>query len=58
MIQQIGVVEAKIRFSQIINEVEHGANFIITRRGKPVARIVPFEKKPEMTHREAVAVMK
>ena len=52
--QQIGAFEAKTHFSQIIEKVENGADFIITRRGKPVAKIIPFEQKPEMTFKEAI----
>jgi len=52
--QQIGVFEAKTNLSQIINKVENGANFIILKRGKPVAKIVPVEQKKEMTFQEAV----
>ena len=54
MAQQIGAFEAKTYFSKIINEAEQGKEFIVTRRGKAVARIIPFEKKPEMTFKEAV----
>jgi prevent-host-death family protein len=53
--QQIGAFEAKTHFSQIIDKVMQGADFIVTRRGKPVAKIVPIENKPEMTFQEAVA---
>ena len=54
MAQQIGAFEAKTHFSQIIEQAEHGEDFIITKRGKPVAKIIPFEKKPEMTRHEAI----
>jgi len=50
--QQIGAFEAKTHFSQIINEVERGADYVVTRRGKPVAKIIPFEQKQEMTWEE------
>ena len=53
MAQQIGAFEAKTHFSQILEKAEHGADFIITRRGKPVAKIIPFEQKPVMTRKEA-----
>ena len=52
--QQIGAFEAKTHFSQIIEKVEHGADFVITRRGKPVAKIIPFKQEKEMTFKEAV----
>jgi prevent-host-death family protein len=38
----IGTFEAKTHFSRIIGEVEKGQDYIITKRGKPVARIVPI----------------
>jgi prevent-host-death family protein len=53
MAQQIGAFEAKTNFSKIINEAEKGNEYIVTRRGKAVARIIPFEKEPEMTRQEA-----
>jgi prevent-host-death family protein len=52
--QQIGAFEAKTHFSKILDKAENGEDFIITKRGKPVAKIIPFEKKPEMTYKEAV----
>jgi prevent-host-death family protein len=51
--QKIGAFEAKTHFSQIIEKVENGADFIITKRGKPVAKIIPFEEK-KMTRKEAI----
>ncbi|GHV81327.1 antitoxin [Spirochaetia bacterium] len=54
MQQQIGTFEAKTHFSHIIEEVENGADFIITKRGKPVAKIIPFKQEKEMTRMEAI----
>ena len=45
--RQIGAFEAKTHFSRIIGEVEQGADFIITRRGKPVGKIIPFQQVQE-----------
>jgi len=53
MTQQIGVFEAKTHFSKLLDKIEQGNDFIVTKRGKTVARIIPFEKKPEMTRQEA-----
>ena len=55
--QEIGIFEAKTNLSQIIDKAENGADFVITRRGKPVAKIIPFEKKQEMTRREAIEAL-
>jgi len=55
MAQQIGAFEAKTHFSQIIDKAANGADFVVTRRGKPVAKIIPFMQEPELTFKEAVA---
>jgi len=52
--QQVGTFEAKTHFSQLIEKVENGADFIITKRGKPVAKIIPFEQEKKMTRKEAI----
>jgi prevent-host-death family protein len=39
--REIGAFEAKTHLSELLAEVEAGASVIITRRGKPVARLVP-----------------
>ena len=54
MAQSIGAFEAKTHFSQLIEKAENGEDFVITRRGKPVAKIIPFEQKKEMTRKEAI----
>ena len=51
---EIGAFEAKTHFSQLLEKAEHGADIIITRRGKPVAKIIPFRNEPEMTWEEAL----
>ena len=54
MSQEIGAFEAKTNFSRILVKAEQGENFIVTRRGKPVAKIIPFQQEKEMTFKEAV----
>jgi prevent-host-death family protein len=38
----IGTFEAKTHFSEIIEDVQNGNDYVITKRGKPVAKIIPF----------------
>lgn len=38
----VGIREAKINLSRILRRVRHGAEIVITDRGKPVGRIVPL----------------
>ncbi|WP_300043040.1 type II toxin-antitoxin system prevent-host-death family antitoxin [uncultured Paracoccus sp.] len=39
--RQIGAFEAKTHLSELLAEVEAGDSILITRRGTPVARLVP-----------------
>ena len=43
MDRAISASEANQQFSRVLREVEHGESYIVTSRGKPVARIVPIE---------------
>jgi len=40
----VSVAEAKARFSEILGHVEGGDEVIITRRGRPVARLAALAK--------------
>lgn len=48
MQQQISLREVNQHLSQYIHAVEEGAEYVITRRGKPVARIVPLDDTEEL----------
>lgn len=39
---QIGSFEAKNRLSALLERAERGEEIVITRRGRPVAKLVPF----------------
>ena len=41
--REIGAFEAKNKFGQLLDQVEHGEEIIITRRGKAVARLSSAE---------------
>ncbi|MCZ7590849.1 MAG: type II toxin-antitoxin system prevent-host-death family antitoxin [Kiritimatiellae bacterium] len=47
--EAIGAFEAKTHFGQLLDRVERGEEIEITRRGRPVARLVPFERGPNVT---------
>ena len=42
---EINIKEARSKFSSLINQVEEGAEIILTRRGIEVARLVPSAGK-------------
>ena len=39
--QEVGAFEAKNRLGALLDRVEQGEEIVITRRGKPVAKLVP-----------------
>ena len=44
--RNMSVAEAKAHLSEILTEVEQGREVVITRRGKPVARVSAVEAPP------------
>ncbi len=51
---RVKLLDAKSRLSALINQVEQGREFIITRRGRPVARLIPVAAAADQA-REAIA---
>ncbi len=43
--ETVAIFEAQSRLSEILAAVEHGEEFIITRHGEPIARILPYRQK-------------
>jgi prevent-host-death family protein len=39
--REIGVREAKARLSELLRDVKLGREWVVTERGKPIARLVP-----------------
>jgi prevent-host-death family protein len=44
--KSVNVHEAKTHFSKLLARVEKGHEVLISRAGKPVARLVPHETEP------------
>lgn len=42
----VGTFEAKTKLSELLDRVEGGEEVVVTRRGKPIARLVPAGGKP------------
>jgi prevent-host-death family protein len=55
ILRSVGAFEAKNKFGRLLDEVEHGEEIVITRRGKEVARLVPA--RPTRSREEARAAM-
>ncbi len=41
-VRSAGVRDAKARLSELLRDVQRGGEWLITERGKPIARLVPF----------------
>lgn len=41
----VGANEARIKLPQLLRQAEEGEEVIITRRGKPVAVLAPYDRK-------------
>lgn len=44
--KHVGSYEAKTHFPQLLDSVERGEVVVITRRGRPAARLVPVSGEP------------
>jgi prevent-host-death family protein len=42
--KEVGVLEAKTHFSALLDEVTSGAEIVITRHGKAIAKLVPSQR--------------
>lgn len=54
MSARVSALEARIRFGALLQRVAKGEEIIVTRYGKPVARVVPAGSRDRRDVREAV----
>ena len=55
-IQKVNAFEAKTRLSELLRETEQGTSYIILRRGKEVARLIPpVKENKKINYRELIA---
>ena len=45
---QINIHQAKTQLSKLVEEAAQGQDIIIAKAGKPIARLVALEKKPQL----------
>ncbi len=55
---EIGAFEAKTRLPQLLQRVEAGERFVITRHSRPVAELVPFRSLDSGKVRAAIEALK
>lgn len=54
----VQAAEAKTHLLRILDEVEHGETIVITRHGKPVARLSPHAEAERERFEDAIAQMR
>ncbi|HRK95205.1 MAG TPA: type II toxin-antitoxin system prevent-host-death family antitoxin [Rhodospirillales bacterium] len=54
--REVGAYEAKTHLAALLEDVARGETIVITRRGRPVARLVPATDKDDVA--EVIARMK
>jgi prevent-host-death family protein len=54
----VGAFEAKTKFSALLERAERGEQIVITRRGKPVAKLVQFDRPARDDGEELLARFK
>jgi len=56
--KHVGIFDAKTNLSSLVEQVEKGKEIVITRHGKPVARLVRAEERhsPEAVARRRQAI--
>ena len=55
MATKISLRDANQRFAKLVHEVESGREFVVTRRGEAVARIVPAVQRRVLTAEQEAA---
>lgn len=55
---EIGAFEAKTHLPQLLQRVEAGERFIITRHSRPVAELVPFQSQDSGKVQSAIDALK
>jgi prevent-host-death family protein len=58
MTDEVGVYEAKTRLTALLDRVEHGEQFTITKHGRPIARLIPVARTDRDRRRQAIARIK
>lgn len=51
----ISIRDANQHLSRYLERVEQGTEIIITRRGKPIARVLPIESRPRLSDAQRAA---
>ncbi len=56
--ETVGAFAAKTHLSDLLERVERGERFTITRHGKPVAQLTPIDRRDPEAIKDAIAKLK
>jgi len=56
--ETVGAFAAKTHLSDLLERVERGERFTITRHGKPVAQLIPVNQRDPAAVQDAIARLK
>lgn len=56
--RSLGVFEAKTHFSALLDQVEEGEEFTITKHDRPIAKLVPVTQFDRTRMRQAIETLK
>jgi prevent-host-death family protein len=56
--REVQASEAKTHLPQLLDDVEHGETIVITRHGKPIARLVPDAEQRQADAAAAVEAIR
>lgn len=55
---EIGAYEAKTHLPELLERVQRGERFVITKHGRPVAELLPYAGHDSETARDALKAMR
>ena len=56
--ERIGIYDARAKLSELVDRVQAGEEVTLTRRGEPVARLVPVVARSETSRAAAVKAVR
>lgn len=57
-VQTIGAFQAKTHFSALLEQVEKGEQFLITKHGHPVAKLIPITRFSQSLVKQTIQQLK
>ncbi len=55
---EISVTEAKAQLTELVRQAEAGQDVVLTRRGRPVARVVAIGRRRKLTPEERLEIIR